>query len=285
MDPNIAHTAMITALFADTTFENLYINRYADLLNTAFDCDTLLNHLQWIVNLLSPEMPQHVARWGGSVADWNANLDSIRVQINGRCHIVDSLMAGCYNLTGPYDITVLVDPPGFGDVRVNTVIPTSYPYIAGYFGGVTMNLFGVNTQGHPFLNWTINHHALSPSLNADSVSLYLSGTDTIVAHFDSTLIGTQPRDIGDYQFKVYPTLVKNKVVLEYQIPAGDLASGLTLTDMRGHVVADLGAILDDRARNKIEIDLAALHLSQGMYFMTLQTNAWRKTGKLIWMGE
>jgi CotH kinase protein/Lamin Tail Domain/Chitobiase/beta-hexosaminidase C-terminal domain len=286
MDPDIAHTAMITALMADTVFEDLYINRYADLLNTAFDCDTMLNHLQKIVDRLAPEMPQQVARWGGSVAGWNENLDSIRAQITGRCQVVDSLMVGCYNLTGPYDITVLVDPPGFGDVRVNTVIPSNYPYVAGYYGGVTMNLYGVNTVGHPFLNWTILHHSLMPGLSSDSVSMQLASTDTIIAHFDTTFVSNQPLvGTDDYQFRVYPTLVQNRVILEYQFPTGNSAPSLILSDLRGQVVADLSGVFNGQSRGKVEIDLADLRLAKGMYFMRMQAEAWRKTEKLIWVGE
>jgi hypothetical protein len=285
-DPQIPHSGMLTALFADTLFQQLYINRYADLLNTTFNCDTLLAHLQSIVDVLAPEMPQHCARWGGNILDWNANLDSIRVQINGRCQVVDSLMVGCYNLSGPYDITVMVDPPGSGDVRVNTIIPTNYPYVGGYYGNNALNLYGIESQQHPFINWTVLHHALNPGLTSDSVRLSLTSTDTIVAHFDTTqIVGQNPLIEMGYVFRLYPTLVKNKVILDYQIPTGDFANKLTLMDLSGHVVADLSHYLGTGMSNKIEINLAQIGLSHGLYLMNLQSNAWQETEKLIWMGE
>ncbi len=286
MDPDIAHTAMITALMADSVFEDLYINRYADLLNTTLDCDTLLNHLQSIIDRLAPEMVQHSARWGGSPINWYANLDSIKAQITGRCRVVDSLMVGCYNLTGPYDITVLVDPPGAGDVRVNTIIPGNYPYVGGYYGGVTVNLYAENTQGNPFVNWTILNHNLLPGLSDDSVHLSLSTTDTIVAHFDTTFVGNQPIvGTGEYQFRVYPTLAKDRIIVEYQLPDDVLASRLMLMDMSGHLTADLSDVLDGSSRRRIEINLADLRLSKGMYLLNLHTETWQKTAKIVWMGE
>ncbi len=285
-DPSVPHSDMLTALFADTTFQELYINRYADLLNTTMRCDTLIAHLQSIVDVLAPEMPQHCARWGGNIADWYVNLDSIRSQINGRCRVVDSLMVDCYNLSGPYDITVLVDPPGSGDVRVNTVIPTSYAYVAGYYGGVDIHLKAVMSQGHPLINWTALNHTLLPNLTSDSVSLSLTTTDTIVAHFDTTVVvGQTPRMGEGYQFHVYPTLVRNRVILDYQMPVDAPAAHLVLMDLSGHVIADLRSVLQGQSQGKVALDLTDLRLSKGMYFLSLQTDEWRGTEKIVWVGE
>jgi hypothetical protein len=284
-DPQIPHTDMLNALMADSVFENMYINRYADLLNTTFHCDTLMAHLDWIVNRLAPEMPQHCARWGGNMSDWQNNLDSLREQISGRCFVVDSLMVGCYNLTGPYDITVLVDPPGSGDVRVNTIVPSGYPYVGGYYGGVTVNLKALNTQGHPFLNWTVLHHTLQPGLNADSVSLYLSSTDTLVAHFDSTVVGSRVEVSGGYGFAVRPTLVRDRVVVEYVVPVGDVAMALVLTDMQGRRVADLSGLLGDDGWQRLEVNLGDLRLAKGMYMLRFVSGGWQKTEKIVWVGE
>lgn len=283
-DPSVPHGDMINALMADTAFEALYINRYADLLNTCLNCDTLLAHLQSIVDRIGPEMPQHCARWGGQVTDWNANLDSIRVQISGRCQVVDSLMVGCYNLSGPYPITVLVDPPGNGNVRVNTVIPTGYPYVATYYGGIMLDLYVVANQGYQFLNWTTLHHNLTPGTTADSVQLWLTGSDTIIAHFDNIFVGEgAPTDLAAYTFRVRPTLVRNRIQVEYQVP--DAGAQLWLTDLQGHRIADLSGYVVGEASGKLEIDLSAMNLSRGMYFLSLQSAAWRKTEKLIWVGE
>ena len=285
-DPQIPHTDMLNALMADSAFKELYINRYADLINTTFNCDTLLDHLQRMVDQLAPEMPNQVARWGSTVADWQENLDSLRVQIEGRCHVVDSLMVGCYTLTGPYDITVLVDPPGSGDVQVNTVVPTGYPYIGGYYGGVSVNLYALTTQGNPFVNWTLNNHALLPGIGADSVHLTLSATDTIIAHFDTTTaVFRDPSVTGGYQFRVYPTLVRDRVVVAYQVPAGEAAPQLFLQDMLGHRIADLSAIVTAQGQHEVEIDLSTLHLSQGIYLMSFHAPFWKKAEKVVWMGE
>lgn len=285
-DPQVPHSDMLNALMADSVFEALYINRYADLLNTTFRCDTLLAHLQRMVDQLAPEMPNHVARWGGTVADWYTNLDSLRSQILGRCHVVDSLMVGCYTLTGPYDITVLVDPPGSGDVQVNTVIPAGYPYVGGYYGGVSVNLYALNTQSNPFLYWTLNNHALLPGIGADSVHLTLSATDTIVAHFDTTTaVFRDPGITGGYQFRVYPTLVRDRVMVAYQVPAGEAAPQLFLQDMLGHRIADLSALVTAQGQHQVEVDLSALHLAQGIYLMSFHAPSWNKAEKVVWMGE
>lgn len=289
-DPDVPHTDMLNALMADTVFHDLYINRYADLLNTAFDCDTMMAHLQAMIDVLAPEMPQHLTRWGGTLSDWNDNLDSVKVQIQGRCSVVDSLMVDCYNLSGPYDITVLVDPPLGGDVKVNTIVPTVYPYVGTYYGGVNLNLYALeNASAFPFINWTLNNHTLNPGLNADSVSLTLTSGDTLIAHFDSAFVSRQELNPKGYSFSAYPTLVKNKILVDYEIPSDHSSAELFLYDLSGHTLADFSSAIQSSVSSsghrRVEINLADSQLAQGIYMLHFRAGEWKKTVKIVWMGE
>ena len=72
------HTEIMTELMNNPTFEQYYISRYIDLGNTVFSCDFMLSHLDSLITLISPEMPAQVARWGSSVATWEANVQTLR---------------------------------------------------------------------------------------------------------------------------------------------------------------------------------------------------------------
>ncbi|MCA1481961.1 CotH kinase family protein, partial [Bradyrhizobium sp. NBAIM08] len=64
-DPE-GHITILNKLRENPEFNQYYITRQADLLNTAFSCETMLNYLDTIETILSPEMAQHADRWFGT---------------------------------------------------------------------------------------------------------------------------------------------------------------------------------------------------------------------------
>ncbi|MBK6785345.1 MAG: CotH kinase family protein [Saprospiraceae bacterium] len=59
-------------------FRNLYFARYADMFNTTFSCESMIYILDSMVNIIRPEMPRHIARWGGSMFEWESNIKRLR---------------------------------------------------------------------------------------------------------------------------------------------------------------------------------------------------------------
>lgn len=201
--PNMGHADMITQLMNNQDFTDLYINRYADLLNTVMNCDTIEAHLDYIIGLLTPEMPAQIAKWGGSMSGWQANLDNLKSFIEGRCSVIQAGVVGCYNLTGPFNVTVMVDPPLSGDVKVNTITPTVYPWTGSYFGNVNMGFEAKANTGYGFEYWEVKKHVFTPDSSSAQISFLLSQEDTVIAHFaeiDSVPIPTPLNPESEHLF-------------------------------------------------------------------------------------
>ena len=92
-------------------FKEYYVSRYVDLLNTVYRPDTMINFLDSIEGYVLPEMEAHCERWGGSVAEWQTNVQKIRNFINTRYNVVLKGLNSCYNLNGPYEVNFAVSPP------------------------------------------------------------------------------------------------------------------------------------------------------------------------------
>ncbi len=180
--PNVGHVQIFNALWANQIFKDLYINRYADLSNTAFSCDTMLAHLQGMVDVMLPEMPQQIARWGGSLGQWNEHLDSMRVFMQQRCALLDSGIIDCYQVTGPFPVTVQVVPAGAGTIQVNTITPP-LPYTGDYFGGVNVSFQQTPTGCYTFDYWEVLTDTLGPNANSDSIGVFLDTSITVIAHY------------------------------------------------------------------------------------------------------
>jgi gliding motility-associated-like protein len=183
--PNEGHPDILSKLMTNPTFKSMYINRYADLLNTAYKCDSILEHFNYFRSILTPEMPRHIGKWGGDIADWNKNMDTLQSKIQQRCSYIEEKIKDCYNVTGPHQITVDVQPAGAGEVKLNTIWLPNYIWSGKYFGGVTMSFIAktLDTTNFEFERWEFKNH--SPSLNTteDSVSVALNSPDDVIAHF------------------------------------------------------------------------------------------------------
>ncbi len=180
------HGALIQALMANEEFHSLYVNRYADMNNSFFTCDYMLELLDSLVSRIEPEMPRQIEKWGGSMAQWQANVQEMIDFINTRCTIINSGIEDCYDVTGPYPVTVLVTPPNEpNDVKVNTFVPAGFPWQGDYFSGTTLNFYALPQSGWQLDHWESVNNPISPDPFSDGIQLSLSDTigDTITAVF------------------------------------------------------------------------------------------------------
>ncbi len=182
--PNKGHPDILEKLLTNPAFKSMYINRYADLLNSAFKCDSILNHFNYFKSILTPEMPRQIAKWGGTMAEWNKNMDTLQSKIQQRCSYIESKIADCYSVT-PKPITVDVQPPGVGLVKVNTNTLLTYKWYGNYFAPVTLSFKEtvVDTANYEFDYWEFKNHSPAQGTEADSVSIAFTQSDDVVAHF------------------------------------------------------------------------------------------------------
>ena len=193
------HIPVLNALLGNETFWNTYINRWADLGNTWFTCETMNAVLDSMVLVIEPEMPRQCERWGGSVAGWQTELQQMRDFIDSRCQ--DELLGGmedCYDVT---PVTLTLDIVGQGDVQINSidVTPDMVPYSGWYFMEVPLVLEAEENYGLAFLYWEVisGDVTLADATNPE-LPLDLTGDAHLVAHFG---IPVPPEDVT---FQVVP---------------------------------------------------------------------------------
>ena len=122
------HTDILQKLINENPIvEQYYITRYIDLVNTYFSCTYMNQLLDSMLNEIIPEMPGHVARWGGTMAGWNNNVQDLKDFIDARCLALEQGLIDCYTLSGPYAVTFNVSPPLAGEIKVNSSWAPTYP--------------------------------------------------------------------------------------------------------------------------------------------------------------
>lgn len=178
------HTDIMEALLQNEEFFNTMMNRYIDLHNSVFSCEFSIAHLDSLVNIIAPEMPRQIERWGGSYAQWEANVQMIRDFILARCE--DEYVPGmedCYDLEA-IEVTVMIE--GEGEVQLNsiTITPDMQPWTGTYFVDVPIDFTAVEYAEGTFQFW----ESLTGDLGIGDgtefeIQVTPEGDITIVAHF------------------------------------------------------------------------------------------------------
>jgi gliding motility-associated-like protein len=179
------HTEILNALMDNPGFKTYYVNRWIELSNTVFSCDNMIPKLDSLIAILTPEMPAQIAKWGGTMSGWQAAVTDLRTFIQDRCAAIESGLVDCYNLTGPYQITIDVQPPGSGVVYLNDILVPSYPYTYTLYGGITNELYAEPIAPFTFDYWELSANTLAPSTTDSLVTVDFAANDNIIAHFET----------------------------------------------------------------------------------------------------
>lgn len=181
---NQGHTTIMQKLIDENpTVKQYYITRYVDLVNTYFSCDYMNFLLDSMLTQIQPEMQQHITRWGGSMGEWQTNVQALKNFIDARCAALTQGMIDCYALDGPYEFVVHVSPANSGTVRVNSTWAPTYPWQTNYFGGIETKLLAQANTGFAFSHWEYVNGPLVQAVNKDTNAVFLTANDSITAIF------------------------------------------------------------------------------------------------------
>ncbi len=186
LDDFEGHGKLISSLMENEQFHSLYVNRYADMNNSFFTCDYMHGLLDSMIAVIEPEMQRQIDRWGGSYTEWQGNIQALKDFIDTRCTEINEGIEDCYDVEGPYPVTVNVEPPNIPNkVKVNTFIPNAFPYVGDYFVGTTLDFAAAPAVGWAFDHWEVDNNVFTPDEFADTMQLALTDTlgDFITAYF------------------------------------------------------------------------------------------------------
>jgi len=183
------HTQIMKKLLSNPDFKQYYVSRYIDLTNGVLGCDYMLHLLDSMIALIAPEMPAQIARWGGTITQWEANVVALRTFISDRCVGVQSGMNNCYSLDGPYKLCLDVEPANAGSIKVNTLTYSSFPDTGTYYGGLKTYFTALNNSNYSFDHWEITtNDTLHNSKTDSAIYVQLTKDACIKAFFNIKVI-------------------------------------------------------------------------------------------------
>jgi CotH kinase protein/Lamin Tail Domain/Chitobiase/beta-hexosaminidase C-terminal domain len=253
-------------------FRQLYYSRQADMMNTVFSCENMIFTLDSMLSIIEPEMPRQIQRWGGTITEWNDNVQQLRDFVAARCELLDEGMVSCFDLTGPYTVTLMVDPPLSGKIELNTLTHGPvFPWAGDYFGGMENLLNAIEFDGGlPFAYWssTSGQTTFTDSLD-DKTAFQLTQNDTIIAHF-GTVSSTRPNVTIEIGLSVIPNPSAGYCTIQYQLKEA-VAHELSLLDVTGRTIWSQSIQQSAVGQQNVPLDLTALGVPAGLFLVKVQT--------------
>lgn len=186
LQPGNPHTTIIKKLIQENEqVREQYVTRYIDLLNTHLSSERVIQVLDSMVGVITPEMPRHTQRWGGNIATWENNVQEVRdFLLDRNNYMLSQGLANCYNLTGPFATTFNVFPENSGKIKMNSIWIEEYPFTAQLFGNINTNLIAEANQGYFFSHWEVDGAVVLPDASSLEVELMISQATEVTAYFE-----------------------------------------------------------------------------------------------------
>ena len=146
-------TLIIRNLLENDSIKNLYINRFADHLNTLFSAKTVKFKIDSIQNMLKDEMPFHFKKWRSSnIQRWERNVQKMRDYASNRPYYVRLHLMERFDLSDTITVDIQNQDPKAGYVQINSIrVDTSFEGV--YFKDAAPSVEAKAKYGYEFLKW------------------------------------------------------------------------------------------------------------------------------------
>lgn len=267
-------TIFLKLLEENDTFKQLYYSRYADMMNTVFTCDNMITTLDRMLDVIRPEMPKQIDRWGGTMAEWESNVQKLKNFINSRCTLLDDGMIDCYEeLSGPHNIVLMAEPDGIGEIDFNTLDIEEFPWTGDYFGGmenkIKAKVFNDYEDQYEFSHWeSKSSNVITPDVNSRRAWITMTQPDTLVAIFQPITTSTIDDLDEKYDFVVYPNPAKDYLVFEYELESSSDVN-LSLYTVLGEKIISFDKNNGKKSSGRYSetLDLSEVDLKSGLYIL------------------
>jgi len=262
-------------------FRQLYYSRQADLMNTVYSCENMMSTLDRMLAVIEPEMPRQIDRWGGSMSQWESNVQRMKDFISERCELLDDGMVNCFDLTGPYDVTLLVEPDGVGEIDLNTLDIEDFPWTGAYFGGMENKIKARAFEDeYEFSHWVSSAGSeILPTPMDRRATIQLENQDTLTAVF-KLVTSVEDLDSG-IKVNVFPNPSTGNATIRYELEE-PMNIEVSVSNLMGQTIMKLPGSNNKKSAgvHNQEIDLTKIDITSGIYLVKLKADTYEITRKL-----
>ena len=273
------YNKVIRAILRNDEGRIYFINRFADLLNTAFSNENLLGVFDSLVTLVSNDIGYHAERWSGDPLFWDNGLNEVRDYIIHRPTHIISHIINKFQLGSAYSVTLEAPDTYSGSVIINSIQINEFPWTGIYLGDTPITIKANPDQDIQNYFWE-NIGAISRPLDIEYIY-----SDTIFRILHNQLLVNQNKLIPENYFlhQNHPNPFNLITQISYDLPNNAFVD-ISIYDLLGRKVRTL--INSEQSAGFLTLpwdsrDNFGQLLSAGIYIYYIQAGDFRQTKKMI----
>ncbi|MGS4344831.1 CotH kinase family protein [Myroides odoratus] len=263
---------ILKGLLANETYKNYFLNRFADLMNTCYKEQHVIELMNEMQERIRPEMPRYIERWNllTSMQEWENRVEQMRNFARLRPNYQNQHLQTHFNLSGKYRLKAHINDKDRGFVKVNTIDINSSTVGVGdeyekwqgeYFKTIPVTVEAIALPGYRFVRWEGDVQTTNPKLTINP-----SGNFKVKAIFKPN---QGQRQVDYLDFVLYPN------------PTSDIlhiTSGSTST-ISYRIFDAIGQVIQQNNVTEQGIDVS--QLNQGVYLIELNQDNQRVVKRFV----
>lgn len=183
--PNPAWSTLLFRKLVDNVgFKNVFINRFADMMNTTFLPENVIAKIDSIAQIVEPEILRHYQRWSmPSPGTFTYNTQVMRTFANNRAQNVRAHITQQFTRAGIFDVFTAISPANAGSIKLNSLEIETENWTGKYFQNVPVKLSTKPAQGYKLKHWEVNGSVY----NVQTLEISLTKSTTFKAVFEETI--------------------------------------------------------------------------------------------------
>ena len=260
------HSEIFRSLLGNSEFRRTFINRLADLMNTAFAPPHFQALADELVETLAPEVGRHFGRWYRPVSDFHRHaMELVPAFGHERAHHVHGHVLQRFGFTGTYRLAMEAYPPSAGRITLNSITP-ELPFEGIYFSGNPIDLEAHAAEGFMFDHWEWSGEQ-PDRWDTRNVQKDLGGPGRLTAYFRRT----------DEQLSVFPNPFMDELHMAVNVD-DDGAATLRLMDIQGRTLVER-IVSVHQGTNRLSLAVAGQ--APGVYLLQLEGPGFRRTARVV----
>jgi hypothetical protein len=254
----IKHCIIFKKLLENDDFKKYFINRYADLFNTAMSEKYLMNLLDRTALTIQPEINRHFNKWGKTYADWGNEINlKIKPYITNRYALSKEDVLNEFNLPAFHQIKLKTFPEeAFYKFSLNSVQISENNFEGYYYQTVPIWFKALSKEGYIFSHWQQDN---GNKFFNDSIEVNLTANSEFTAIYFP--------EKNKNEIVVYPNPnFNNKLFVRMANDIGSLQN-ISIFNALGEVIYTNS---NPKIVGEFTIELETMLLNKGTYFVKVE---------------
>jgi hypothetical protein len=259
---------LLSNLLENPEYKIHFINRYADLINTSFDADYMVDDMLEFLYSVEHEMAFSRPRWGSSLEWWwSYHIEPRTLKfLEYRSAFARDQVQSNFELAGQYRLDLDVWPPQAGSIDLNTLSLHDLPWDGIYYDDVPIQLNANPEESYQFSHWIVDGQEVFSSASLQRA--FNSDAQVIAVFSESTVF--EP-------LRIYPNPNTGDFSLDF-IKYSESQSSLEIFDTEGRLVYEslLGFANAGVHSRRVNTQLAA-----GAYTLVLHNGTAQEKARMV----